>query len=168
MNKLSNLLGLPILEIETGVQIGEVQEVLLDIDQASIRGIILDSANWLFKTDGISYEDLFSIGRDAVMVRGSEVVKNLGAAYSLSSIHQLKDLLNKQIFTETGFMLGILVDIIFDCTTGEIKAYQVSDSIVTDLLCGRLTMPLPQAQVIGQDKLIVPDSMAKLLHSELE
>lgn len=134
MNKLSHLLGLPVLETETGVQIGEVQEVLLDIDQASIRGIILDSANWFFQTDGISYEDLFSIGRDAVMVRGSEVVKNLATAFSLNSIYQVKDLLDKQIYTETGFMLGILVDIIFDGTTGEIKAYQVSDSIVTDLL----------------------------------
>lgn len=168
MNKLSTLLGLPILETETGMQIGEVQEVLLDIDQASIRGIILDSANWFIQIDGISYEDLFSIGRDAVMVRGAEVVKNLASVYSLNNIYKLTDMLNKQIFTETGFILGILVDIIFESTTGEIKAYQVSDSVVTDLLCGRLTMPLPQAQVIGQDKLIVPDSMSKLLHSELE
>jgi len=166
VQKVSNLIGLPVLETVTGTQIGMVEEVLLDVDQAVIRGVMIDSENWFFKAFGVSFEDLFSIGRDALMVRGSEVIKDLADLSSLSNIYRLKDLVNKQIFTETGFMLGVLVDVVFDAATGEIRSYQVSDSVITDLLYGRQTMPLPQAQVIGQDKLIVPDAMAKLLHAE--
>ncbi|MDD4599782.1 hypothetical protein SDC9_30285 [bioreactor metagenome] len=166
MQKLSNLIGLPVLETVTGTQIGMVEEVLLDIDQAVICGVLIDSENWFFKAYGIGFEDLFSIGRDAIMVRGSEVIKDLADLSALSSIYRLQDLTSKQIFTETGFLLGILMDVVFDVITGEIRAYQVSDSIITDLLYGRQTMPLPQAQVIGPDKVIVPDTMAKLLHAE--
>lgn len=164
MQKISNLIGLPVLEFITGTQIGMVEEVLLDVDQAVIRGIILDNENC--KAYGVSFENLFSIGRDAVTVRGSEIVVDLKDLVSLNNIYQLQDLVNKQIYTETGFLLGILMDVIFDSVTGEIKSYQVSDSIITDLLYGRQTMPLPQAQVIGQDRVIVPDAMARLLHAE--
>lgn len=166
MNKLSNLIGLPVLETQAGMQIGMVEEVLLDIDQAIVRGIIIDSENWFFQAYGIGFEDLLSIGRDAVMVRGSEVVRDLACFSSSSNIYRLNDLMNKQIYTDAGFLLGILMDVAFDATTGEIREYQVSDSVITDLLYGRQTMPLPQAQVIGQDKVIVPDTMAKLLHTE--
>lgn len=41
MQKLRDLLGLPILETETGIQIGEVREVVLDIEMASVIGIMI-------------------------------------------------------------------------------------------------------------------------------
>lgn len=166
MYKLSNIIGLPVLETVTGTQIGLVEEVLLDIDQAVVYGILIDGENWFFKAYGIGFEDLFSIGRDAIMVRNAGVIKDLAELLSLSTIYRLQDLASKQIFTETGFLLGILMDVVIDVTTGEVKAYQVSDSVITDLLYGRQTMPLPPAQVIGQDRIIVPDTMSKLLHAE--
>jgi uncharacterized protein YrrD len=59
-----------------------------------------------------------------------------------------------------------LTDALFDSSTGEIKAYEISDGLIADLLYGRKRMPLPQAQVVSQDRIIIPESMTKLLIPE--
>ena len=164
MELLRNLLGLPVLETETGSQIGEVEEVLLDIEKAVVCGIIISGAGWFTTDSGIAFKDLHSIGHDAVMVRNKNVVKSLSEFVPRNAV-QLRGMFEKQIFSETGSDLGALVDIHYDSLTGEIKDYEISNSILTDFLYGRMSMPLPQTQVIGQDKLIVPDSMSKLLHT---
>lgn len=163
MQKLRELFGLPVLVIATGTQIGEVQEVILDLEQAAVRGVVLAGANWFTNDQGIVFEDIYRIGRDAIMVRATYAVRELKPAIMPGTVYYLQDLLDKQIYTDTGLSLGILVDALYDGCTGEIKAYEVSDGLITDLLYGRRVMPLPQAQVVGQDKLIVPDAMTKLL-----
>lgn len=169
MQTLKDLLGLPVLETKNGTQIGEVQEVIIDIDQAMVRGIIIANANWFTSEQGIAFGDLSSIGRDAVMVRSETVVQAVDVFISATDkVYRLKELLDKHIYTESGLQLGMLVDLGFEPATGEIKAYRVSDGVITDLLYGRMSLPLPQAQIVGQDKVIVPESMAKLLHTEAE
>jgi uncharacterized protein YrrD len=166
MQKLRSVLGLPVLETQNGTQIGEAQEVVLDIEKASVLGIIVADASWFTEARGILYRDIFSVGRDAIMVREKDIVKEMSDWQELAGIYRSKDLLDKQIYTEAGLNLGMLTDIIFEGATGEIKGYELSDGLVTDLLQGRLLMPLPQAQVVSIDKLIVPETMAKLLHAE--
>lgn len=168
MEKLRDLFGLPVLITGTGAQIGEVKEVIVDLEQAAVRGVILAGANWFTNDQGIVFEDLFSVGRDAVMVRATYAVQELTPAMMSGTVYYLCDLLDKQIYTDAGLSLGILVDALYEGTTGEIKAYGVSDGLITDLLYGRKMMPLPQAQVVGQDKLIVPDTMTNLLIPELK
>ena len=170
MQKIKDLLGLPVLETESGTQIGEVKEVIIDLDQAAVRGIIVANANWFTCEQGIEFNDLSSIGRDAVMVR-SEAVVQAAAVFAETAdnqVYRLDELADKPIYTESGLQLGMLVDLGFEPVTGEIKAYHVSDGVITDLIYGRMSLPLPQAQVVGQDKVIVPEAMAKLLHTETE
>ena len=166
MQKLRNLFGLPVLITGTGAQIGEVKEVILDLEQAAVRGIVLAGANWFTNDQGVVFEDVFRIGRDALMLRATYAVQELTPAMMPGTVYYLCDLLDKQIYTDTGVSFGILVDALYDSTTGEIKAYEISDGLITDLLYGRKIMPLPQAQVVGQERLIIPDTMTNLLIPE--
>jgi len=168
MQKLRYVIGLPVLETETGMQIGEIAEVIVDIEAAFVCGFILTGTNWFASESIITFEDLFSLGRDAIMIRNQHVVRQLDTLIHVSNKYYLRDLFDKQIFTDSGLRLGVLADIFFDGITGEIKWYQVSDSIITDLLYGRMMMPLPQVQTVGEDNVIVPEGMIKLLHTETE
>lgn len=168
MQKLRDVIGLPVLETETGTQIGEIAEVIVDIEAALVCGFIIAGANWFASEGIVAFEDLFSLGRDAMMVRNKHVVRQLNTLVIVNNKYYLRDLFDKQIFTDSGLRLGVLADIFFNSNTGEIKWYQVSDSIVTDLLYGRMMMPLPQVQTVGEDKVIVPEGMTKLLHAEAE
>lgn len=166
MQKLCAVIGLPVLELETGMQIGVVHEVVMDFAGASVKGVVVNNPNWFSDGQGIAFSELFRIGRDAVTVRNNVVMQELSVLGLIEGMYQLHDVVGKQIFTESGVNLGLLVDVMFDTTTGELKDYEVSDGLLTDLVYGRMTMPLPQAQVISEDRIIVPESMAKLLQAE--
>ncbi len=81
MQNLRNVLGLPVLETVTGTQIGEVQEVVLDVERAVVIGIVVASANWFTHDQGIAFGDIFSIGRNAVMVRSRKVIRDTAICF---------------------------------------------------------------------------------------
>ncbi|MBP2634156.1 MAG: PRC-barrel domain protein [Firmicutes bacterium] len=166
MQKLSNLFGLPVLITGTGTQIGEVKEVFLNLERAAVLGIVLAGVHWFANNQGVILEDVFRLGRDAVMLRTTYAVRELTPAMLPGTVCCLGDLLTKQIYTDTGLHCGILTDALFDSSTGEIKAYEISEGLIADLLYGRKIMPLPQAQVVNQDRIIIPDSMTNLLIPE--
>jgi len=168
MQKLRHTLGLPVLETETGKEIGEVTEMLMDVQGAVLLGLMITSGHVVGKDGFIAFTDVFSLGRDAIMLGSQRCIRTLETLPEMAGGYHSLELLDKEIFTDSGLRLGILVDIIFNTSTGEIKWYQVSDSIIGDLLYGRLLMPLPQVQIIGKDKIIVPETMSKLLHKDTE
>ncbi len=166
MHRLQDLVGLPLLETETGKQIGQIKDVVLHMEEARVYGITIDEEKPNSFEMGISYVDLLSIGRDAVMVRNHSVIHQCASIFEIASKYYVKDLLKKEVITEDGLRLGMLADIFFDTSTGEMKWYQISDSLVSDLLYGRRIMPLPKVQIVGKDTVIIPGEMAKLLQKE--
>jgi uncharacterized protein YrrD len=167
MQRMRDIVGLPVIETETGKQISQIEDIVLNIDEAKIYGIITNSAKDLSSEQGISFMNILSLGRDAVMVRNHSVIQEATAFFEVTTIYYIKELFEKEIVTEEGLRLGILVDVFFDTSTGEMKSYQISDSIISDLLYGRKKMPIPKIQVIGKDKVIVPGTMKTLLYTEI-
>lgn len=167
MQKMQAIIGLPLLETETGTQIGQIKDIVLNIEEARVSGVIIDEGKNELSVRGIAFVDLLGLGRDAIMIRNHSVIHQCACIFEITSNYYVKELFEKEIITEEGLRLGRLVDIFFDINTGEMKWYQVSDSLVTDLLYGRKRMPLPKIQIVGKDKVIVPDSMAKLLCEDI-
>lgn len=165
MEKLRRLLGLPVLEIAHGTKLGEVQEVVLNVELAAFAGVVVAEPTWFSHVRGIAFADLHGIGRDAVTVRDAAAVRDFSATVAAVGAQKLRALCDKQIFTESGEYLGIVADVACDPETGEIRFYELSDGFVTDFLYGRSSMPLPPAQVVGEDRLIVPAAMARLLQA---
>lgn len=166
MQRMRDIVGLPVIETETGKQISQIEDIVLSVDEAKIYGIIT-SAKDLSSEQGISFMNILSLGRDAVMVRNHSVIQESTDFFEMTAIYYIKELFEKEIVTEEGLRLGILVDVFFDTSTGEMKSYQLSDSIISDLLYGRKKMPIPKVQVIGKDKVIVPGTMKSLLYTEI-
>ena len=167
MDKLRRLLGLPVLEIEHGTRLGKVQEVVLNVEQAAVAGVVIAEPTWFSHERGIAFADLHGIGRDAVTVRDAGAVRDFSAVVGAFGAYKLQALCDKQIYTETGDYLGVVADVACNPETGEIRFYELSDGCITDFLRGRSVMPLPPAQVVGEDRLIVPEAMVKVLKAAI-
>lgn len=164
MQSLFELLGLPVLCVETGKQVGEVEEALLSVRDAALDGLMVSGKAWLAEKKLLPFAQLHRIGPDAVTVRSEEALLPWSEGYaSQKKLYGAKELRGKRLDSEAGVHLGVLADIVFDSRTGEIRSYLVSDGLVSDILYGRAEMPLPQAQVVCEDRIIIPESMEKLL-----
>lgn len=166
MQKMRDWIGLPVLEMEDGTQIGVVEEVVLNMEEARIFGVAVTSPTWFSDERGIFFHDVLAVGRDAVTVRTPEVVRKIAWLEVCPGAIRLRELCDKPVYAETGDYLGAMTDLVCDAVTGEVRYYELSDGLVADVLNGRLLMPPPRAQIVAEDRLVVPATSAKLLHSQ--
>jgi uncharacterized protein YrrD len=165
MYRITELIGLPVLSLDDGKQIGEVQDLVVDISKAAIRGLLVSAEAWFSEGRGILFGDIFRTGADAIMLRDTSCLQP-STLLTLEGCFRVQELAGKTIYTETGLYLGMLSDIFFQPITGELTGYELSDGLVSDFLFGRKAMPLPQAQIVHPNRLLVPEAMSQLLHSE--
>lgn len=163
MQGLSELIETPVLAVSTGKQIGIVEEVVISLEKSLVLGIIVGNAEWFSTPKFIAFEAVFRIGFDAIIVKAENVSESLTSQCLDDDKNcRFKDLQDKQIFSESGLRLGTMADIEFDHFTGELKGYSVSEGIINDFIYGRNKLPLPPAQLVCDDRVIVPESMVKL------
>lgn len=165
MYRITEIVGLPVLSLDDGKQIGEVQDLVVDISKSSVCGLMVNCVAWLSECRMVVFCDVFRIGSDAIMLRDASCLQPLDQM-NMPGCFRVHDLAGKTIYTETGLYLGMLADIFFLPTTGELTGYEVSDGIISDFLFGRKAMPLPQVQMIHPNRLLVPETMAQLLHQK--
>ena len=167
MQKLQDWIGLPILETESGGQLGEVKEVVVNLVELTVIGVILSNIDWIAGKSGVLYQDIVAVGHDALIVKKASVVQNITQLLTASGILTLENIFGKPVYTDRGDCLGTIEDVVFDPDIGKIAWYQLSGGLITDLIYGRLKMPLPDNFVIDEEKIIVPAAISKLLSTEI-
>jgi len=108
MQKIGDIVGLPVLDIETGTQMGEVEDVIVDLEKAKLDAFIMTGEQWFAHPGAIAFDHICSVGRDAMMVRNQRVIQQLDALSTIHSTYYVRDLSDKEIFTESGIRLGVL------------------------------------------------------------
>lgn len=165
MYRIMELIGLPVLSLDSGKQIGEIHDLTVNIGKAALCGLLVSADTWFSECRSILFADIFRMGTDAIMLRDASCLQPL-SLLEQEGCFRIQELAGKTIYTETGLYLGTLTDIFLQPLTGELKGYELSDGIIADFLFGRKTIPLPQAQVVHSNRLLVPEAMSKLLRDE--
>ena len=164
MRRISEMIGLPVIAAGEGIQVGTVTEVVLDIDSATVFCLLLAEVPDVSR--GVLMTDIYRIGEDAVMLRDEKCIGDMAPLLNQGGLYPTRGIFGKDIITETGSNIGILTDMQFDPATGELIRYVVSDGILADWVCGRKMMPLPVAQMISDDTVLMPESMSQLLQED--
>lgn len=155
------IIGLPVLIVKDGKEIGTVEEFIVDFDNGKLMGLVL-SSGILVKDRIVRVEDVSEFGKDAIMIPHDQVIK------SLKVVGILKDLLNKKIkiignkvITQSGEELGNVKDYEVDMASNKLVKLIVSSGILKDLFKGELIITANNIISIGQDAIVVRDNMVK-------
>lgn len=159
MLKISDLIGLPVLEQSSCEQIGEVQEVMINIRQALVQAAVVTNAGWFTGKQVLPLQEIVTVSDRDVLIFDKAALKPLES----DDGEMFADLLDRPFITEAGAKIGVLADLWFELATGIIEAYVVSDGVVTDLLEGRSKLPYNMSRAFSSDKIIVADYAAELL-----
>lgn len=167
------LTGLPVIALDLGSELGAVKEILYEPREQRILALLLEEGGWIKGAKIVTWQDLRHIGEDAVTVQGAEVVLDSNSQKELQELCKNRTgLKGYKLLTEKGVELGIIEDILFDPSSGEIVGYELSRGVVQDLLDGRweAILPenmLPDCLVFGENTVVIPEGQAQISQPEL-
>ena len=164
MKKVSNIIGLPVICIHTGNQIGIVKDIACD-PESNVYGLILEPKTLFNEGKVIPLQEIKSIGDDAITVYVENITQTMDELEKehdeLRGLYNARKLRGNKIITTNGKELGIMEDVYFHEELGTILGYELSEGIVADITEGRKYLPKPESITEGEDVLIVPMSSEK-------
>ncbi len=163
MRKLKSIVGLPAISISEGVDIGRVSEVVVDLSEGTILGVVVGTGT---DEKAIIAEKITIIGPDAVMVPDNTVLSEIDELPRLAERRRPAGQGAVAVLTESGTKIGTIQDIFIDPEAMRVVRYEISAGPVRDLTDGTLSFPIIDGMVHGPDIVIVPDRAIEALEAQ--
>ncbi|TVY11955.1 PRC-barrel domain-containing protein [Paenibacillus cremeus] len=169
MKKARNVIGLPIICVGSGEQVGTVKDLLLN-DEWQVEALLLEAKHWFSDVTCIRLPDVIAIGDDAVTIEHPGVIIRWEDQSQLiawlSGDRKVKGL---PILTVNGQQLGVIEDVYLEPNKGtKVIGYELTEGFISDLKEGRKWLPLPDSVKIGKDAVIVPVDASEALQEIFE
>ncbi|ASS98684.1 MULTISPECIES: PRC-barrel domain-containing protein [Geobacillus] len=152
MKTSAQIMGLPIISIADGAQIGAVKSFVINPDKGSIDFFTIEQEDVQLSLKAIPFKKVIGIGEFAV------TVANVHDVIDLAEIPIANQLVNKQIrikntkaITRKGQLLGEVYEFFLNEETGDIVG------IALRLENGEAVLPADQVLTYGKDIVIVSD-----------
>ncbi|WP_113930175.1 PRC-barrel domain-containing protein [Bacillus sp. P14.5] len=163
MKKSNEILGLPIISIADGVEIGSVKSLVVNPEKGSVDFLTIEHEDWQVSVKAIPFKKVIGIGEYAV------TVENGNAVIDLNEIPIANALVNKKIRINDTKVMSRKGQLI-----GEAKEYYVDDETgnIIGILVGmkesEKVLEAEQILTYGKDILIVKEDSAGRFKDSVE
>lgn len=158
MRRARELIGLPVLNLQSGSAAGWIQDVVFDLETQKVNGILLESGHLFHSGKGLPRSAIAAVGKDALTVNDDRVQEVCGIKWS--------EKVGNQVFTQGGEAKGTIQDVFLDDSANCIVGFEVSDGLFSDLIQGRGAILQENVMVDGKDVLIVEDGVSPWGHAK--
>ncbi|GAW92672.1 PRC-barrel domain-containing protein [Calderihabitans maritimus] len=152
-----HLLGLPVVAISEGRRLGMVGDLLLDLQRRRLSALLLEKGGGWRGPALVLFQEVHSVGRDAVTVSQPGMVRELKKEAWLESLpsSSLRCLIGRRIINVQGDEVGTLEDLFFHMPQGKFAGLEVSAGLIADFLWGRDFLEENLVQVFGNEVVVV-------------
>ena len=126
MKKSVDILGLPVISITEGRELGMSKTLLIDAPYRVVAAVTIEDEDWYRGVKLIPYDNVIAVGEDAVTINNSENILTLDAAGDFETL--LDDnirVIGTKAITRTGVIQGIISEI-FIGEDGSIEKCEVT------------------------------------------
>ena len=112
MKKSVDILGLPVISITEGRELGMSKTLLIDAPNRVVAAITIEDEDWYRGVKLIPYDNVIAVGEDAVTINNSENILTLDAAGDFETL--LDDnirVIGTKAITRTGVIQGSITEI---------------------------------------------------------
>lgn len=152
--KDKEFLGLDVVSLEDASVLGEVDGLLIDETKNAVAGLILDLG--IYEAKVLAYDDVVTVGEDAVMIESASSVRPISQHPILREIAdrdiQLSDSL---VMNDAGTIIGMVGDFFVDPATGKIKGLEIVTDIDLESVSGSVAVIPIEHVTVGQDLVMV-------------
>ncbi|WP_047151248.1 PRC-barrel domain-containing protein [Aneurinibacillus tyrosinisolvens] len=155
MNRAHDVIGLPVIELKTGKEVGHVRDLLFN-EQWYCTGVLLGEKSLLRQGSYLSVEAVHAVGTDCVTIADAGAVIFFEEPPGWIGLETGNShLKGKPFITECGRHLGFVEDVYFQPQLGKILGYELSDGILSDIMDGRRVIRHTKNIKMGEDVIIV-------------
>ncbi|SHJ96960.1 Uncharacterized protein YrrD, contains PRC-barrel domain [Anaerobranca californiensis DSM 14826] len=154
MLKSKEIIGLPVINLNEGNQIGKVSDLIIDPATKKVVIVELNEKVGLFKKSQscLTLDKISHIGSDAVTVENLEFDQDIPK--ELES-YRFTNLVGRNIMLENGSTLGKLGEIIFSFPGGEVTGIKIIDNKTNLFGEEKGEIEISKIRTIGKDVIIV-------------
>lgn len=112
MKKSVDILGLPVISITEGRELGMSKTLLIDAPNRVVAAITIEDEDWYRGVKLIPYDNVIAVGEDAVTINNSENILTLDAAGDFETL--LDDnirVIGTKAITRSGVIQGVISEI---------------------------------------------------------
>jgi uncharacterized protein YrrD len=162
--KWSEIKGLAVVAMDTGMKVGSLDDFYFDPQQSSIYALLIKTS--LFAHRALPTSDISAIGVDAVTFASEEQLIKEKSDELITKLPLGSTILSYNVLSEGGTIIGRIGNILLDVSTP--NALKVVAFELAAGLRGRISRRYPTfdaKQVIryGQDLVVIPDAVAVAL-----
>lgn len=153
MKKSVEILGLPVISITEGRELGMSKTLLIDAKNGSIAAITIEDEDWYRGVKLLPYSSVIAIGNDAVTVTNSENILTLEDAGDYEAMLDANiKIIGTKAITKSGTIQGKVVEI-YVGDTGKIEKCEIeaSDGSLSEIIAEQISIFGKQVTVIDSD-----------------
>jgi len=155
LERCSGVAGLPVVCMDTVKKLGIVSDIVFDMKSREVKAFLLERKGYRIGKRAILMEDVLSLGKDALIINDSTCITPLKKLEESEGFKDKGDIRGLKVYSRRGSDLGIVKDILFDCTTGKIEGIEISDGLLQDVMNGRNILPLFGKVEFGEENILV-------------
>lgn len=121
MKNSTQIIGLPIISITDGTEIGKVKTLVINPEKGTIDFLTIDHEDWQVSVRAIPFKKIIGIGEYAVTVDNENAIIDLNEIPIANQLVNKKiKIINTKVMTRKGQLLGEIVEYFIDDENGQI------------------------------------------------
>lgn len=157
MKKSVEILGLPIISLSEGRELGNSRFLVINPDQGLVAALVVEDEKWYKGPKLLPFSAVTAIGEYAITINSSSDILPISEASDLEKLLDTNiKVIGTKVITNSGRIQGKITEIIID-DTGLISLCELEDSTGT-------TIEIPASSVVtyGKDVTIIAENGEKI------
>lgn len=126
MKKTQQIMGLPVIEVSSGSQLGAVAGIVINPDQGSVECLLLEREKWYGEMSALPHGSVVAVGEFAVTVLNGSDVFPVGSKPELVAVIERDvQLIKAGVMTRSGKFIGNVKEYAVDEQSGKIRGCEV-------------------------------------------
>lgn len=155
-----DIIGLPVLSLATGERLGNVRDLVFDIQEMMIIMLLIDERGLFHGNKTIYFHEIYKFGLDAVIIQHKSCIQS-GSSTSRNNLNYTtrEHIINQEVITDEGENIGVVQDLLVSIENGKVHALILTDGFFHDIVEGRPILPLKSKVHFYEMSIVVPEQV---------